>query len=92
MDEHIGIDYSLLRDPAVSTDTLDLDFKVNSGSCTANSPSALGVAVPAALQAPLSEPGELHYGCRNRSCSLPRACSSPVQERTRSWRTTRWSR
>ncbi|KAM9527961.1 phospholipid transfer protein isoform 1-T2 [Guaruba guarouba] len=27
VDEHIGIDYSLLRDPAVSTDTLDLDFK-----------------------------------------------------------------
>ncbi|NXO00433.1 PLTP protein, partial [Rhinopomastus cyanomelas] len=27
VDEHIGIDYSLLRDPVVSTDTLDLDFK-----------------------------------------------------------------
>ncbi|NXF94087.1 PLTP protein, partial [Eubucco bourcierii] len=27
VDEHIGIDYSLLQDPAVSTDTLDLDFK-----------------------------------------------------------------
>ncbi|NWI70012.1 PLTP protein, partial [Todus mexicanus] len=27
VDEHIGIDYSLLRDPSVSTDTLDLDFK-----------------------------------------------------------------
>ncbi|NXC77658.1 PLTP protein, partial [Anhinga anhinga] len=27
VDEHIGIDYSLLRDPTVSTDTLDLDFK-----------------------------------------------------------------
>ncbi|NXG72066.1 PLTP protein, partial [Baryphthengus martii] len=27
VDEHIGIDYSLLRDPAVSADTLDLDFK-----------------------------------------------------------------
>ncbi|KFQ15208.1 Phospholipid transfer protein, partial [Leptosomus discolor] len=27
VDEHVGIDYSLLRDPAVSTDTLDLDFK-----------------------------------------------------------------
>ncbi|NXD67432.1 PLTP protein, partial [Eolophus roseicapillus] len=27
VDEYIGIDYSLLRDPAVSTDTLDLDFK-----------------------------------------------------------------
>ncbi|KAJ7413368.1 Phospholipid transfer protein [Willisornis vidua] len=27
VDEHIGIDYSLLRDPSISTDTLDLDFK-----------------------------------------------------------------
>ncbi|NXJ80039.1 PLTP protein, partial [Trogon melanurus] len=27
VDEHIGIDYSLLRDPSVSTDTLDLDFR-----------------------------------------------------------------
>ncbi|XP_039419682.1 phospholipid transfer protein isoform X2 [Corvus cornix cornix] len=27
VDEHIGIDYSLLRDPSVSTETLDLDFK-----------------------------------------------------------------
>uniref|UniRef100_A0A8D0FUK2 Phospholipid transfer protein n=1 Tax=Strix occidentalis caurina TaxID=311401 RepID=A0A8D0FUK2_STROC len=27
VDEHIGIDYSLLRDPAISADTLDLDFK-----------------------------------------------------------------
>ncbi|XP_009984412.1 PREDICTED: LOW QUALITY PROTEIN: phospholipid transfer protein [Tauraco erythrolophus] len=27
VDEHIGIDYSLLRDPSVSMDTLDLDFK-----------------------------------------------------------------
>uniref|UniRef100_A0A669NVU3 Phospholipid transfer protein n=1 Tax=Phasianus colchicus TaxID=9054 RepID=A0A669NVU3_PHACC len=27
VDEHIGIDYSLLRDPAVSPETLDLDFK-----------------------------------------------------------------
>uniref|UniRef100_A0A8B9S5K3 Phospholipid transfer protein n=1 Tax=Apteryx owenii TaxID=8824 RepID=A0A8B9S5K3_APTOW len=27
VDEHIGIDYSLLRDPTVSMDTLDLDFK-----------------------------------------------------------------
>ncbi|XP_064529825.1 phospholipid transfer protein [Pseudopipra pipra] len=27
VDEHIGIDYSLLRDPSVSSDTLDLDFK-----------------------------------------------------------------
>lgn len=28
VDEHIGIDYSLLRDPVVSPETLDLDFKV----------------------------------------------------------------
>lgn len=27
VDEHIGIDYSLLRDPVVSPETLDLDFK-----------------------------------------------------------------
>ncbi|NXQ05810.1 PLTP protein, partial [Vidua macroura] len=27
VDEHIGIDYSLLRDPSISTDTLELDFK-----------------------------------------------------------------
>ncbi|KAF4793280.1 Phospholipid transfer protein [Turdus rufiventris] len=27
VDEHIGIDYSLLRDPSIATDTLDLDFK-----------------------------------------------------------------
>ncbi|NWS74132.1 PLTP protein, partial [Crotophaga sulcirostris] len=27
VDDHIGIDYSLLRDPAMSMDTLDLDFK-----------------------------------------------------------------
>ncbi|KAJ7332298.1 hypothetical protein JRQ81_014478 [Phrynocephalus forsythii] len=27
VDDHIGIDYSLLRDPVVSPDTLDLDFK-----------------------------------------------------------------
>uniref|UniRef100_A0A8B9BWZ9 Phospholipid transfer protein n=1 Tax=Anser brachyrhynchus TaxID=132585 RepID=A0A8B9BWZ9_9AVES len=27
VDDHIGIDYSLLRDPSVSPDTLDLDFK-----------------------------------------------------------------
>ncbi|XP_062445168.1 phospholipid transfer protein isoform X2 [Rhea pennata] len=27
VDEHLGIDYSLLRDPVVSMDTLDLDFK-----------------------------------------------------------------
>ncbi|XP_066482557.1 phospholipid transfer protein isoform X2 [Tiliqua scincoides] len=27
MDEHIGIDYSLLRDPIVSADALDMDFK-----------------------------------------------------------------
>lgn len=40
VDEHIGIDYSLLRDPSISTDTLDLDFKVNTGSCLAGpSPS-----------------------------------------------------
>lgn len=48
MDEHIGIDYSLLRDPTVSTDTLDLDFKVNTGSCPANPPTVpMGAAVPA---------------------------------------------
>lgn len=40
MDEHIGIDYSLLQDPSVSTDTLDLDFKVKAGSCPADPPSA----------------------------------------------------
>lgn len=28
MDEHIGIDYSLLRDPIVTSDALDMDFKV----------------------------------------------------------------
>ncbi|XP_068556210.1 phospholipid transfer protein [Anas acuta] len=27
VDDHIGIDYSLLQDPSVSLDTLDLDFK-----------------------------------------------------------------
>ncbi|XP_041275120.1 phospholipid transfer protein isoform X7 [Onychostruthus taczanowskii] len=27
VDEHIGIDYSLLRDPSITTDTLELDFK-----------------------------------------------------------------
>ncbi|KAI6074061.1 Phospholipid transfer protein [Aix galericulata] len=27
VDDHIGIDYSLLQDPSVSPDTLDLDFK-----------------------------------------------------------------
>ncbi|NXU40409.1 PLTP protein, partial [Drymodes brunneopygia] len=27
VDEHVGIDYSLLRDPSISPDTLDLDFK-----------------------------------------------------------------
>lgn len=50
MDEHIGIDYSLLRDPAVSTDTLDLDFKVNTGSCPADPPTVpMGTAVPACM-------------------------------------------
>lgn len=40
VDEHIGIDYSLLRDPSITTDTLELDFKVNTGSCIAGpSPS-----------------------------------------------------
>lgn len=40
VDEHIGIDYSLLRDPSITTDTLELDFKVNAGSCLAGpSPS-----------------------------------------------------
>ncbi|KAK4812821.1 hypothetical protein QYF61_022045 [Mycteria americana] len=48
VDEHIGIDYSLLRDPAVSADTLDLDFKVNTGSCPADPPAVpVGAAVPA---------------------------------------------
>lgn len=48
MDEHIGIDYSLLRDPSVSTDTLDLDFKVNAGSCPADPLTVpVGAAVPA---------------------------------------------
>lgn len=50
MDEHIGIDYSLLRDPAISTDTLDLDFKVTTGSCPTDPPTVpLGAAVPACM-------------------------------------------
>lgn len=36
MDDHIGIDYSLLQDPSVSPDTLDLDFKVRTASCPAS--------------------------------------------------------
>lgn len=41
VDEHIGIDYSLLRDPSITTDTLELDFKVNTGSCLAGSSPSL---------------------------------------------------
>lgn len=87
MDEHIGIDYSLLRDPAVSTDTLDLDFKVILPYC---SPPWEQLCQPARW-APQSEQGGLRYGCRNIFCSCPRACSSPVEERTRSWRIMQWS-
>lgn len=42
VDEHIGIDYSLLRDPSITTDTLDLDFKVNTGSCLVDPSPSLG--------------------------------------------------
>lgn len=71
MDEHIGIDYSLLRDPAVSTDTLDLDFKVKAGSCPAESSCA------GCMLGPMEQPG-LCYSYRNLSCSRPRACSFHV--------------
>ena len=47
VDEHIGIDYSLLRDPVVSTDSLDLDFKVNADHALLSLSVPVGVAVPA---------------------------------------------
>ncbi|KAJ7417439.1 Phospholipid transfer protein [Pitangus sulphuratus] len=59
VDEHIGIDYSLLRDPSISSDNLDLDFKVDTGSCPAdlshpcgNGLGTLGSAEQAGCAAP----------------------------------------
>lgn len=78
VDEHIGIDYSLLRDPSVSTDTLDLDFKVNTGSCLAGPfPSQWERLCQQARWAPWSRWGGLPCACGNLSWSWSRACSSP---------------
>ena len=58
VDEHIGIDYSLLRDPSVSTDTLDLDFKVSVGSCPADpAPGPVGAPVPAGTPGTVEQSG-----------------------------------
>lgn len=78
VDEHIGIDYSLLRDPSVSTDTLDLDFKVNTGSCLAGPfPSQWERLCQQARWAPWSRWGGLPCARGNLSWSWSRACSSP---------------
>lgn len=77
MDEHVGIDYSLLSDPVVTWDTLDMDFKVSpGGSCSP----------PQHLPTRANGATALHAAGAGLTRSLPpRACSSTRRPRTRRW-------